>query len=150
MGLPPIACNLREASLGFPHHHQWSESLADMFCSQNTNAQFGVLRTKYECPNPSDRVKMQTVVYNQLVSHRFGYSLDDTIMERLINLLHPFTLDFENSILLERCWCVLKENRVSAVIKVLKCWCNGWATSRRYHEDKLLLVFVDASAAKIP
>ena len=135
---PPIACNLREASLGLPLHHQWSEALADMFCSQNTNAQVGVLLTKYECPNPSDRVKIQKALYNQLASHRFGYSLDDTIMKRLINLFHPFTLDFKNSILLERCWCILRENRVSDVIKVLKCWCNGWATSRRYHEDKLL------------
>ena len=53
-------------------------------------------------------------------------------------LYQPYTLDFQNSILLERCWATLKENTVSVVIKVLKCWCNGWASSRRYHEDKLL------------
>ena len=122
---PPIACNLREASLGFPNHHQWSKALADILVSPKFRA-------------PFDSVNIQKAVYNQLVSHRFGYSLDDTIMRRLTKLFHPFTLDFKNSIILERCWCILRKNRVSDVIKVLKCWCNGWATSRRYHDDKLL------------
>ena len=32
----------------------------------------------------------------------------------------------------------LKESSVSVVLRVVKSWCNGWATSYRYHDDKLL------------
>ena len=39
---------------------------------------------------------------------------------------------------------------VLAVIRVLKCWCNGWATSRRYRnsEDKLLPCLFGCSGCK--
>ena len=53
-------------------------------------------------------------------------------------LFLPFTLDFQNSVHLVSCFGALRGLRVSEAIKVLKGWCNGWATSQRYHEDKLL------------
>jgi hypothetical protein len=59
-------------------------------------------------------------------------------MRRLSDLFHPFLLDFQNSIFLEDCFVCLKKLRVSDSVKVLKGWCNGWATSCRFHEDKIL------------
>ena len=72
------------------------------------------------------------------MSHKFCNTLCNTIEKRLTMLFQPFTLDFQSSILLERCFGALKELRGSDVIKVLRYRCNGWATSQRYHEDKLL------------
>ena len=56
-------------------------------------------------------------------------------MRRLTSLYQPFTFDFNNSISLAASLMQLKRNRVADVMKVLKSWCNGWATSYRYHED---------------
>ena len=56
-------------------------------------------------------------------------------MRRLTSLYQPFTFDFNNSISLAASLVQLKRNRVADVMKVLKSWCNGWATSYRYHED---------------
>ena len=58
-----------------------------------------------------------------------------TIERRLTSLFKPFTLDFNHSISLADSLRSLKGHRVAEVLKVLKSWCNGWATSHRYHED---------------
>ena len=83
---------------------------------------------------------MQKLIHDKLISHRFANSLNDTSERRLTSLFLPSPLDFQNSILIERCLDTLKGLSVSVVLRVLKCWCNGWATSRRYRnsEDKLL------------
>ena len=49
-------------------------------------------------------------------------------------MYQPFQLDFNCSISLTASLRQLKGNRVADVLKVLKTWCNGWATSNRYHE----------------
>lgn len=53
-------------------------------------------------------------------------------------MLQPSTLDFSSSISLEVIVGALKRNRVAENMRMVKSWCNGWATSRRYHEDLLL------------
>ena len=76
--------------------------------------------------------------YEHLVAHKFENNLNHTLSRRLISLFHPYTLDFLNSISLEGCLASLKQNRVSVVLKVLKCWCNSWATSCRCGDEKML------------
>ena len=76
-------------------------------------------------------------MYDQLIKSKFGNSLSPTLARRLHALFYLYTLDFANSILLEPCFRQLRKMRVSDSIRMLKGWCNGWATSRRYHEDKL-------------
>jgi hypothetical protein len=53
-------------------------------------------------------------------------------------LFQPYELDFQQAILLDRCWGTLKKCRVADAVKVIKTWVNGWATSYRYHEGVLL------------
>ena len=72
------------------------------------------------------------------MANRFGSNLFETLSRRLSDLFHPYFLDFQNAISLKVCCRCLKEMKVSDSIKVLKGWCNGWATSCRFHEDKLL------------
>jgi len=74
--------------------------------------------------------------------------LFDTIPRRLTKLYHPFVLDFQNVISLESCFATLRKNNISVSVKVLKGWCNGWATSKRYHEDKLLPCLFGCSNCK--
>ena len=37
---------------------------------------------------------------------------------------------------------------MTVVMKVLKCWCNGWASSRRYHEEPILPCLFGCSHAQ--
>ena len=53
-------------------------------------------------------------------------------------MFQPYELDFQQSILLDRCWGTLKKCRVADAVKVIKTWSNGWATSYRYHEGIVL------------
>ena len=121
---PPIACNLKEASLGFPSSAKWSVGAS--------NAIHAIRKSK------SERIKMQKVCYDNLMQARFSNNIHETIERRLNDLFSPHVVDCVNHISLERCLVTLKESKVSVAIKVLKCWINGWATSYRYHEDKLL------------
>ena len=73
-----------------------------------------------------------------LIEHRFCNNLEDTLERRLTSLFQPFTLDFLNAVCLPRSLRTLKTCGVSVSCKVLKSWINGWATSSRYHEIKLL------------
>ena len=50
-------------------------------------------------------------------------------MRRLNALFSPYLLDFQDAIVLSRCFAALKECRVSEAVKVLKGWINAWATS---------------------
>ena len=120
----PIACNLREASLGFPSDARWSQGAAELLQE---------LRGK-----DTSNAPLQKLMYTKLISHKFGNNLCDTFERRLNNLFLPFTLDFRSSIRLDHCIAVLRKNRAADVMKVLKGWCNGWATSSRFHEDILL------------
>ena len=114
---PPLAVNLREAALGLPNNPHWSVNISALLHS-------GLLPKQ-----------IQKCVYKDLVSSKFGNSLDETFCRRLTSLFHPYDLDFNNSILLQRCWDTLKMCRSAEVFKIIKCWCNGWATSTRYHEE---------------
>ena len=118
---PPLALNLREASLGLPSHPHFDFSKSDLLCRiKGTDV---------------SKVPVQKLVYKQLISIKHRNLIHDTIMKRLIKLYQPFELDFNDSISLNSSLRVLKGNRVADVLKVLKTWCNGWATSDRYHEN---------------
>ena len=131
---PPIACNLREASCGFPNEGQWSQGATELI--HNLFPQ-GLV---FPPPQEQNRIALQKLVYDKFISHRFVNSLHGTIERRLTSLFLPYALDFQNTILLERCLGILKGLSVSVALRVLKSWCNGWATSRRYRnsEEKLL------------
>ena len=119
-----IACNLREASLGFPSSNKWSAG------GSNTIKAIRKSRAK--------NVKMQKICYENLMQARFIDNIHDTIARRLCNLFEPHVVDCDNLISLDECCCILKQSKVATGIKVLKTWINGWATSYRFHEAKLL------------
>ena len=77
-------------------------------------------------------------MYKELVANRFGNTLNDTFERRLTSLFQPYELDFQQAILLDRCWIALKKCRVADAVKIIKTWSNGWATSSRYHEGVVL------------
>ena len=123
-GSPPIAVNLREAACGLPNCPTWAQGLSDIISKMSeSNLQ---------------KVPIQKLVYKELISNRFSNTLNDTFSRRLTSLFLPYELDFQQAILLERCWGTLKKCRVADAVKVIKTWCNGWATSYRYHEGVLL------------
>ena len=115
---PPIAVNLREAACGLPHHPTWARGLPEVI-------------SKLEVPS-------QKVFYAKLVANRFSNTLNDTFKRRLTSLFQPYELDFQQAILLDRCWATLKKCRVADAVKIIKTWSNGWATSSRYHEGVIL------------
>ena len=121
---PPIAVNLREASSGLPHHPRWNLDISGIVHQMHTSE--------------SRRFPVQKHIYKEIMSQKFRNRIDDTFQRRLNSLFHPYDLDFGSSILLQRCWGILKKCRTAEAIKVIKCWCNAWATSARYHEDVLL------------
>jgi len=121
---PPIAVNLREAALGLPYLPTWTQG-----------AQAALHAIKQ---NKSSEKSIQKLIYDQLVAHKFRDNFLITLSRRLTSLFLPYTLDFRDSISLEGSLASLKERSVSVVLKVLKCWNNSWATSRRCGDDKLL------------
>ena len=126
---PPIACNLEEASLGFPNSYVWELDAVSLRSYITTQI------CKSSAP---EKVPIQKFIYQQLICSRFHNTLNETTMRRLDKLFQPYELDFTNTISLERCWDILKKNSASVVIRVLKSWCNGWATSYRYQEEPRL------------
>ena len=120
---PPIVCNLRDAAGGF-EGTKWAAGVA--------------AGKKALCASKSVNVQVQRVFYNKLMEVRFGNRLRVTVERRLTHLFAPYFVDFGHLVVLDRCFRTLKECRVAEACKVLKCWTNGWATSRRYHEDQLL------------
>ena len=78
---------------------------------------------------------VQQLVYQELISIKHKNCIQDTIQRRLNSLFQPFTFDFRSTISLEDLLGSLRKSRVAEVMKVLKSWSNGWATSRRYHDD---------------
>ena len=118
---PPIAHSLRDASLGFPSHPHFDISDSELICKiQHSSV---------------GQMPVQKLVYRELISIKHKNCIQDTIQRRLTSLFQPFTLDFRSSISLEDLLGSSRKNRVAEVMKVLKSWCNGWATSRRFHED---------------
>ena len=98
-----------------------------------------------------DKVPVQKLVYKELVSKQFNIPLQNHIRRKLNEAFHPYDLDFcsdSNSpkhpdgpacrktgpVSLDACFACLRKCGVPVAIKVLKGWCNGWATSRRYQE----------------
>ena len=121
---PPIAVNLCEASQGLPKHRVWSEHLPSIVQELKSG--------------DLNRGSIQQFIYKKLTASKFVDCLNNTVQRRLSSMFHPFEVDFHGPVLLSRCWSTLKLCRTAEVIKTLKSWCNGWATSRRYHEDKIL------------
>jgi len=123
---PPIALNLSEASKGMPNDRLWADFLPNL-----------VQQLKGSGPLNGP---IQKHIYKKIMHAKFSDCLNHTIEVRLTKLFHPFQVDLINSISLSRCAGILKKCRVAEVIKMLKCWTNGWATSRRYNssEEKVL------------
>ena len=99
-----IAANLRDAARGFLSHPNWA---------------IGGRSLIQQLPADLNRVPIQRVTYKILMANRFGSNLFETLTRRLCDLLHPYFLDFQNSISLEVCCRCLKEMRVSDSIEVL-------------------------------
>ena len=117
---PPIALNLSQAAQGLPSHPKWDISNSD------------VMEKFRSCC--LHEVPVQKLVYKELVLGQFNSPLQDIFCKRLEEAFDPYDLDFDNTILLQDCFCCLKKCGIAVAIKVLKGWCNGWATSRRFQE----------------
>ena len=81
--------------------------------------------------------------------YKFGNTLNDTFERRLTSLFLPYELDFQQAILLDRCWVTLKKCRVADAVKIMKTWSNGWATSLDITKDLYYLVYLAAIRALI-
>ena len=124
---PPIAKNLRDAARGLPDYPTWSRGLSEVISKLGTSNDGSWQHTP-----------IQKTVYKELVANKFGNTLNDTFERRLTSLFQPYELDFQQAILLDRCWVALKKCRVADAVKIIKTWSNGWATSSRYHEGVVL------------
>ena len=124
---PPIACNLREAFRGFPKDDRWCEG-----------ASHAISIIQRSTAKSSASIQVQKICYDALIQYRFVDSLHHTIEKRLNDSFSPWTVDCTNHVSLSECFGTLKGCKVSVAIRVLKCWSNSWATSHRYHEDKIL------------
>ena len=51
-------------------------------------------------------------------------------------MFQPYVLDFSTSISFETCFSILRKQKVSSVVKIIKTWTNAWATSCRFHDDR--------------
>ena len=118
---PPLACNLRDACLGFPSHPHFDISGVPGFVRIKGTTNLG-------------KFPVQKRIYDELVAIKYHNSIESTCQRRLTSLFEPFTLDFINLLDLSASLRSLKGEKVGVVMKVLKSWCNGWATSCRYHE----------------
>ena len=96
---------------------------------------FAVVGVRLKSPNRKHKNTWSSL---DPLCHRFGDTLNDTFERRLTSLFQPYELDFQQAILLDRCWAVLKKCRVADAVKIIKTWSNGWATSSRYHEGLVL------------
>ena len=117
---PPIALSLSEAAGGMQKEPRWAPALGEVISKLAGNL--------------TSKTPIQKLIYKALASKSFINSLDVTISRRLSGLFQPYSLDFQNSILLDVCFATLKKNSVSVATKVIKTWTNAWATSYRYHE----------------
>ena len=91
---PPIAVNLSEAARGLPNNPTWAQGLSDIISKLNSSS--------------LQKAPVQKLVYKELMSKRFGNALNDTFTRRLTSLFDPHELDFQQTILLDRCWATLK------------------------------------------
>ena len=127
-GLPRFALNLYQASLGFPSHPKWDISNSEL------------IRRLHRID--LKKVPVQKFIYKELITRRFQSPLEDIFQKRISEAFHNYVLDFDSTILLRQCFCTLRKVGCAAAVKVLKGWCNGWATSRRFQERvKLPCVF---------
>ena len=84
---PPIALGLRDAANGMLKDPRWAPALSEVIRSLDGNL--------------TSKTPVQKLIYNALASKSFINSLDDTISRRLSNSFQPYSLDFQNSILLD-------------------------------------------------
>ena len=119
---PPLAWNLEQASLGRPDHPQWADNLPEIVACAK-------VKFTAKCP-------LQKFIYSELMQVKFPNSLIDTISGRLTKLYQPYDLDFTNGVSLSVCFDELAKCPISVALKVTKTWCNGWATSKRYHNNE--------------
>ena len=66
--------------------------------------------------------------YHAMQTAQICEKLTHTFEVRLTNMFHPLQVDFGNSISLSRCEVALNKCRSAEVLKILKCWTDGWAT----------------------
>ena len=120
---PPLALSLSEASKGLPSHPQWNISNSDLIHKLQTR--------------DLTKVPVQKLLYAELASSRFKDPLPNVFQKRLNDLFHPYDLDWSGN-RFDEPFQVLKKCTPATATKVIKGWCNGWATSRRYQEGVLL------------
>ena len=121
---PPLALNLSEAAQGLPTHPKWDISKSDL-----------IIKLQTQEPN---KVPVQKLVYKELVSSRFNTPLTHIFEKRLTDLFQPYVIDFDSTIHFQQSFKVLKKCGCAVAVKVIKGWCNGWASSHRYGNQEAI------------
>ena len=76
---------------------------------------------------------VQARAYSVLLKYRYPDRVVDTIVRRIGKIFQPYILpEFSNY--LPETFKKLQTLRGHDAIRVLKTWCNGWCTSRRFQE----------------
>ena len=120
---PPLALSLSEAARGLPSHPNWDISNSKLIRKLQTR--------------DLAKVPVQKLLYAELTSSRFQDPIRNIFKKRLNKLFHPYDLVW-GSTCFDEPFRVLKKCGIATATKVLKGWCNGWATSKRYQEGVLL------------
>ena len=101
--------SLRDAARGLPDYPTWTRGLSDVISKLGSSNDESWQHTS-----------SQKTVYKELVANKFGNTLNDTFERRLTSLFQPYELDFQQAILLDRCWAALKKCRVADAVKSMK------------------------------
>jgi len=123
---PPIAMNLKNASMGFLDDPRWAPGASSL-----------IQELAIKTCNPSCE-QYQKMMYSKLMETFFACDIKDQLVIRLTNMFAPYDLDFVNAINLASCINSLKSLRCVDSMRILKTWANGWATSYRMHDPILL------------
>ena len=117
----PFACNLEEANLGFPNIGNLSEGVNS------------ALIEIQHISNPGN-FSLQKVIYEHLLASSFRLNcVHETIHRRISSIFKPYDIS-ETGIDIAAALSLCTHLRKHDTMRIIRTWCNGWATSHRFHE----------------
>ena len=117
----PYACNLQEAYSKYPHFP---------FLTPGINNAIQEIR---EAPS-NDTQSLQTITYKNLLASAFRLNVvNETIFKRVRTIFQPYDIS-ETGIDINSALSICIGLQKHDAMRILKTWCNSWATSHRLHE----------------
>ena len=130
----PFACNLEGASLGFT---------CDAKLTEGINSALREIQIR----GNDTRDSLQKVVYKHLLISSFRvHCVQETILKRVSSIFKPYDLH-DTGINIHSALSMCSRFRKHDVMRILKTWCNAWATSHRFHETIRLPCLFGCSGA---